>query len=98
MKDQTDRHSFILKPEVVFDFSVDDEIKRVSLYSRKYKLYKEYGYKPKYPEAIRQKLDKGEEITEEDIREVVFVEFNPEEYDKRSAPIKEEWEKIEDKF
>jgi len=98
MQNKTDKYSFILKPEVVFDFSVDDEIGRVKYTTKKNDWYKENGYIPKYPNAIEQKLESNGDVTEADIEKAVSDEFDKEEYDQEAAPICENWYEIETTF
>lgn len=86
------------KIEVIFDFSVQGEAERVRNTLKKHKWYKERGYKPKYPQLIQEKLDRDEQINEDDVLEAVTDEFNQDRYAEQVAPIQEGWKEIENGF
>lgn len=86
------------KIEVVFDYSAEDEKERVFRTLKKHSWYKENGYKPKYPELIQEKLEKEENIKEEDVLEAVLSEFDKNKYAEQIGSILEEWNKIKGGF
>jgi len=84
--------------KVTFDFSIQGEKERIIRTLKRHDWYKEHGYKPKYPEEIKQKLEAQENISEEDILEAVSSEFNQDEYVSRVSEVEKGWQGIEEKF
>lgn len=87
-----------LTHELVFNYSIENEINRVRNTLNRYEWYKEQGYKIKFPELITEKLNNGEEITDDVILEAVSTEFNADLYREPIALIEEEWKSLEGKF
>lgn len=85
-------------PTLIFDYSIQTEHKRVIYTLKKYKWYKENGYRPKYPQIIQDKLERNEEVNEADILEAVTNEFNQEKYAEQVFSIKKEWGVIKNNF
>ncbi len=84
--------------ETVFDYSIKDECERVAYTLGKNEWYKERGYKLKYPQQINQKLERNEEIKEEDILEAITAEFDQNKYAEQAALIMGEWDNIKGNF
>ncbi len=84
--------------EVIFDYSIEDEIERIEMTLKKYEWYQEKGYKLKFPELIQEKLDKGEEISKEDISNAVSSEFGSGDVNKKIKLLREKWNEIKEKF
>ena len=84
--------------EVIFDRTVADEVNRVRYLCRKSAWYKENGYKPTYPKAIQEKLERSEDITEENIRKSVEEEFDSVVSEEKVSQTKEEWGRIQEGF
>ncbi len=84
--------------EVVFDCSVENEIKRVEYTLKKYGWFQENGYKVKFPAFIQLKLEKGEAITANEIAESVSAEFDLSVQTEQITLIREEWDLIKERF
>lgn len=84
--------------EVVFDYSLDDEIKRVVNTLKKYKWYKENGYKPKLPKNIEEKFKNDERVNFDDVSIGVSKEFDLSEYREKVLRIQAEFEEIKTDF
>jgi hypothetical protein len=87
--------------EVVFDCSIESEINRVKNTLKTLDWYKETGYKLEFiglPKSIQQKVEKGEEITDDNIAEAVKEEFDPDVNSEKIASIEQWWSQIEEKF
>jgi len=84
--------------EVIFNYSIEDEIERVEMALKKYEWYKENGYKIGFPALIQEKLDKGEEISKDDILKAVSDEFNSNQNTEQIALLREGWDKMKDSF
>lgn len=69
-----------LRMPIEVSFSMDREIFRVKNTVKKYKWYIENGYKPSLPTDIENKLEKGEEVSNEDIESSVKKEYEEEKY------------------
>ncbi len=85
-------------PEVVFGCRIEEEINRVKYICSKYEWYKENGYHPTYPKALEDRLESGQPLTEEDIKNAVTEEFDQEANETHLATLKESWEEIELNF
>lgn len=84
--------------QVIFDSTIEDETNRVKYLCSRYNWYKENGYRPSYPKVIEEKIEKGEDVNEEDIEKSVIEEFDKEKNEKQIQAAKEEWEKVKDIF
>lgn len=80
--------------QIEVSFSVEDEVSRIKNTVKKYKWYIENGYKPDLPLDIKNRLEKSENITNDDIKIAVEKEYQPEVYQKKTDEINEAW-KIE---
>jgi hypothetical protein len=85
-------------PNLAFDYSIQLESERVIRTLKKYKWYKENGYKPKFPLIIQQKLESDEEINEANVLEAVSKEFEQIKYEEQLRLIIKEWEAIQNNF
>lgn len=84
--------------KVTFDFSIQGEKERIVRTLKRHEWYEEHGYKPKYPEAIKQKLESEENISEEDILKAISSEFDKDEYVRKVSEIEKGWQNIQEKF
>jgi hypothetical protein len=87
--------------EVVFNCSIKSEINRVKNTLKTLAWYKETGYRIEFiklPKSINQKIEKGGEITEEEISAAVSEEFNEGKNTEQIVLIEEKWSQIKEKF
>lgn len=87
--------------EVIFDCSIESEINRVKNTLKTLDWYKQTGYKLEFirlPQAIKQKIETGEEITDEEITKAVTEEFDADVNAEKIASIEQEWDEIKDRF
>ncbi len=85
-------------PKIYFDYSINDEIARVTYTIKKYGWYMENGYKPTIPAALIQRVESNAPVEEEAIREAIDAEYNKNRYENAELQIKEGWQKIEEHF
>lgn len=87
-----------LEIEVIFDYSIEDEIERIEMTLKKYEWYQEKGYKLKFPQLIQEKMDKGEEISKDDISNAVSSEFGFGGTNEKIKLLREKWDEVKEKF
>ena len=81
-----------------FKYSPELEVERIKFTLKKYSWYKENIYKIDLPETIKNRVEKGEKLTDEEILDAVNSEFDENDYKARIEKIKLEWNKIQDQF
>lgn len=87
--------------EMIFYCSVESEISRVKNTLKTLNWYKETGYNIEFiglPKSIKDKVEKGEEITDDDIAEAVKEEFDADENAEKIASIEQWWDEIKERF
>ena len=81
-----------------FKYSPELEVERIKFTLKKFSWYKENIYKIDLPETIKNRVEKGEKLTDEEILDAVNSEFDENDYKARIEKIKLEWNKIQDQF
>jgi len=84
--------------QIEVSFSLEDEVLRIKKTIGKYKWYVDNGYKPDLPGAIKEKLEKGESVTDEDIRIATEKEYSPERYKEKADEINKAWKLESENF
>ncbi|MEK7634890.1 MAG: hypothetical protein AAB446_00415 [Patescibacteria group bacterium] len=87
--------------EVVFDCSIKSEIERVKNTLSDLKWYKENKYNLEFiklPKSIQQKVEKREDITDEEISKAVYEEFEANINTEKITQIEPKWNEIKEKF
>lgn len=87
--------------EVIFDCSIESEISRVKRTLKTLDWYRETGYNIEFiglPKSIKDKVEKGEEITNDDVAEAVKEEFDSDTNAAKITSIEEWWNQIKDRF
>jgi len=79
-------------------YSVTDEVSRVRRTIDKYPWFKENGYRPTLPQEIKDRLESGGEVSDDDIRSVVENEYQDDVYLGRANKLREEWEMASEDF
>lgn len=72
-------------------FSLEDEILRIKNTIKKYEWFVENRYNPDLPAEIKNKLEKREEVTEEDIKIATEKEYSGDKYQPKADEIIKAW-------
>lgn len=72
--------------------SAEHEISRIRGTIDRYRWYAERKYRLDLPQDIKKRLEKGEEISGDEIKSVVVAEYQDEVYLKKEEELKEAWE------
>ena len=81
-----------------FSYSIESEADRVGYTLDKYAWYKENGYRINLPESLRERAERGESMSDEEILSAVTQDFRPNLYEKAEKKLSEEFEKIRAEF
>ncbi|MFZ2500527.1 MAG: hypothetical protein WAW90_00895 [Minisyncoccia bacterium] len=79
-------------------YSIEDDASRIRKTIDRYAWFIENNYKPDLPQDIKDRLEKGEEIADEDIISVVEKEYQDDIYLTKANEIREVWTKESEAF
>jgi hypothetical protein len=87
-----------LDADLIIDFSKETEAKRIRYTLDRLDWFKKERYKVNLPKKIRQIVDRGLIPTNEEILEIVSLEFDQEEYTSKAQELLREWRDKKDEF
>lgn len=80
-----------LNTPIELHYSVATEISRVQFTARKYSWLVENGYQPQLPTSIKNHLESGDMVSDEEIRTVIEAEYQDHVYSEKARELTEAW-------
>lgn len=81
-----------IKIPIEVQYSVDNEVSRIRRTIDKYSWFIENGYKPRLPQAIKDRLENGDDISDDEIKSATEGEYQNEMYQAKANEIRGAWE------
>ena len=87
-----------VEADLKITFSKESEAKRIQYTIDKLDWFKKQGYKINLPEKIKEIIDHGLTLSDDEILKIVSLEFNQKEYEDKANELRQKWEEKKGDF